>query len=92
MGAAGWQIAIFFFAKEEGRGGRTQTPEITKVRNSISYDSLDHVYLRAFLFSIQKKKTKKKTEKSEAKNLCVEVHWGWGGGEGVGGTPTKKGW
>ena len=57
----------------------TQTPEISKVRNAISYDSLDHVYLRAFLFSIRKN-----TEKSEAKNLCVEVHWGggWGGGGG----------
>ena len=37
----------------------------------------------------------KKTEKSEAKNLCVEVHWGGGvcvgGGGRLGGTPTKKG-
>ena len=31
---------------------------------------------------------KKKTEKSEAKNLCVEVHWGGGGG--VRGTQLKK--
>ena len=58
-----------------------QTLEIRKVRNSISYDSLDHVYLRAFLFSIRKKK--KKNEKSEAKNLCVEVHWGGDGGGGA---------
>ena len=61
------------------RGGGTQTPEISKVRNSISYDSLDH--LRAFLFSIRKK--------SEAKNLCVEVHWG-GGGWGAGALQLKK--
>ena len=35
---------------------------------------------------------KKKGKKSEAKSLCVEVHWGGGGGgQGdVGGTPTKK--
>ena len=58
----------------------TQTPEISKVRNSISFDSLDHVYLRALLFSIQKEKT----EKSEAKNLCVEVHLGGGGRAGEG--------
>ena len=64
--------------------GGTQTPEISKVRNSISYDSLDHS--RAFLFSIRKK-----MEKSEAKNLCVEVHWGRGGGRRGGGTQTKRG-
>ena len=42
-------------------------------------------------FSVSGKKT---PEKSEAKNLCVEVHWGGdgggGGGGGVGGTPTKN--
>ena len=43
-----------------GGGGGTQTPEISEVRNSISYDSLDHVYLRAFLFSIRKKNGKVK--------------------------------
>ena len=53
---------------------------VTRAR-PISYDSLDHS--RAFLFSIRKKKN----GKSEAKNLCVEVHWGGGGGR-EGGTPT----
>ena len=77
MGAAGWQIAILFFL-QGGRGGGTQTLEISKVRNSISYDSLDHVYLGALLFRIRKKKT----EKSEAKNLCVGVNWGGDGGGG----------
>ena len=51
-GAAGWQM----FLPRCVWGGGTQTPEISKVRNWISYDSLDHVYLRAFLFSIRKKK------------------------------------
>ena len=59
-GAAGWQIVIFFFFFFFAKvGGGTQTPEISKVRNSISYDSLDQVYLRAFLFSIREKKRKK---------------------------------
>ena len=48
-----------------GGGEGTQTPEISKVRNSISCDSLDHVYLRAFLFSIRKKKKKKKNGKKK---------------------------
>ena len=57
----------------------TQTSEISKVRNSISYDSLDHS--RALLFSVRKKK--KRGKKSEAKNLCVEVGAGVGGGGGA---------
>ena len=46
-----------------GGGAHTQTPEISKVRNSISYDSVDHVYLRAFHFSIRKKEKKKNGKK-----------------------------
>ena len=65
-------------------GGGTQTPEISKVRNTISYDSLEHS--RAFLFSIRKKK---KQKKSEAKNLCLAVQWG-GGGWGAGALQLKK--
>ena len=65
-----------------GGGGRGHSNSRNQQsKNSISYDSLDHVYLRAFLFSI----LKKKNGKSEAKNLCVEVHWGGGGGVGGGG-------
>ena len=67
----------------------TQTSEISKVRNSISYDFLDHS--RAFLFSVRKKnKQKKREKKSEAKNLCVEVGGGRGGGGGGGALQLKK--
>ena len=60
-GAASWQTAFFFFFfffffAKVGVWG-TQTPEISKVRNTISYDSLDH--LRAFLFRIRTKKNNK---------------------------------
>ena len=34
---------------------------------------------------------KKTTEKSEAKNLCVEVHWGGGGGGRGGGGRGVRG-
>ena len=51
--------------------------------------------MHSFSVSGKKKKKKKTEKKSEAKNLCVEVHWGGAGGEvgvaGLGGTPTKKG-
>ena len=53
------------------------------------------ICVHSFSVSGKKKKKKKKNGKSEAKNLCVEVHWGGGvgeGGKGVGGTPTKIGW
>ena len=73
-GAAGWQIAIFFLPRGQ----------ISKVRNSISYDSLDHVYLRAFLFSIQKRKKKKKKngKKWSQEPVCGSAlgrRWGGGG-------------
>ena len=38
-----------------GGGGGAGGAEISKVRNSIPYESLDNVYLLAFFFSIRKK-------------------------------------
>ena len=38
-----------------GLGVRGGGAEISKVRNSIPYESLDNVYLLAFFFSIRKK-------------------------------------
>ena len=69
-------------------GAGTQTPEISKVRNLISYDSLDHVYLRAFLFSMRGKNTRKKVKPRTCVWRCI---WEKVGGRGVGGTRTKKG-
>ena len=56
----------------------TQSSEISKVRNSISYESLKQDYLLAFLFSIRIKEEEKKKKKSDAKNLCV-CGGAWGG-------------
>ena len=48
-------------------GGGGGGSEISKVRNSIPYESLDNVYLHSFSVSGRKEET------SEAKNLCVSV-------------------
>ena len=80
-GATGWQIAIFFFAKMGGGvGGGTQTPEISKVRNSISYDSLDHSC--AFLFIMRKRKKKPEKKWSQEPVCGGALGRRWGGGEG----------